>query len=493
MNKKPFRILLVEDDANIREYIRTLINDSDAECAVVAEADNGADGVRIAKSIMPDIIITDILMPIKNGIELLDELSGYDFEAIVISAYDDFEYTRASLRHNVTDYLLKPVKPDELFRVLDVVCRKISDKAPRINSESLLQVQSYYIRDLLYNANSDNPNVLLELLPPVSAPYIAVVYLTSANSALLQSAVYDSFRDIIPIDFSPDGLFVIHSSNTPIDAQALCSRYKSAIDNELFTYIGIGVPKGAEENIITAIIAAYRCTEYQSVTDDARCFTLSRLPAPDCEVNEDKLYECFNELYQHLDNGDREKLEEVSDKLFIYAFFFGDFAHFKTLFMKFLFHLEQKYSSLFDVVQGPFGIDLKKCNNLIALKARAKDIFEQVMEQKESNAPKYHKLVLDAIALIRKNYASITIESASEALFISPSYLMYIFKKDTNESFNNYVINYRMTVAQQLLQDGKKVYEVSEAVGYKSVKFFSTIFKKKTGLSPSEYVKQHYR
>jgi len=94
--------------------------------------------------------------------------------------------------------------------------------------------------------------------------------------------------------------------------------------------------------------------------------------------------------------------------------------------------------------------------------------------------------------LIQENYRTVTIEQAAEQLFISPSYLMYLFKQDTGETFYNYIIDYRINIACKLLSEGKKIYEVSEMVGYKSVKFFSTIFKKRTGLTPSEYAKQNH-
>ena len=79
MNKN-IKILIVEDDANIRSYLRNLINNSDTNFAVIAEADNGLSGAQLAKKIMPDIIITDIFMPIMTGFEMLEELSEYNFE-----------------------------------------------------------------------------------------------------------------------------------------------------------------------------------------------------------------------------------------------------------------------------------------------------------------------------------------------------------------------------------------------------------------------------
>lgn len=484
-------ILIVEDDANIRSYLRNLINSSNSGFAVIAEADNGLAGAQMAKRIMPDIIITDIFMPIMTGFEMLDELADFHFETLILSGYDDFQYLKLALKYGVTDYLLKPINEKDLFDTLGSMREKLAGKRTQLNADTLHFVRSHYIRDLFRGSSRNiTPDIFLTLLSNNQNPFYAAVYLVSKDieTENMQSEIQSFFTGCDIIDFSENSLFVIHSSKTAFDVSKLYSDYLSHIQ---FTQIGISTPTTPNENIITSIFGAYRCVEYRLLFESNRIYTDSQLPKR--QVDTSTLYESFNSLYQHIENNDNKECDETLEILFADAFFFDDFANFKILIMKFLFHLENKYNTIFDTVSNSIEISIDKFENLSELKEHVKEIIKTVINEKNTEVQKYHRVVRDAISLIQEYYATITIEQAAEQLFISPSYLMYLFKQDTGETFYNYIIDYRISIACKLLLDGKKIYEVSEMVGYKSVKFFSTIFKKRTGLTPSDYAKQKHK
>ena len=100
------------------------------------------------------------------------------------------------------------------------------------------------------------------------------------------------------------------------------------------------------------------------------------------------------------------------------------------------------------------------------------------------------KIVADALDYISEHVADsdISIRTIAEGIDISESHLSHIFKKETDYTVNAYITRYRMRLAMKLLQDRKhKVYEVAEMVGYRDIAYFSSIFKKITGVNPSEY------
>ena len=99
------------------------------------------------------------------------------------------------------------------------------------------------------------------------------------------------------------------------------------------------------------------------------------------------------------------------------------------------------------------------------------------------------KYIEEAIAYLRAHYSEeLTIADAAAAINLSEGYLSRLFKKETEYTFNNYLTLYRIHTAMRLLQDcHKKVYEVSEEVGFADMTYFSTLFKKFVGLTPSEY------
>jgi two-component system response regulator YesN len=490
MKNKNINVLIVEDDANIRSYLRNLINNSDTCFAVIAEADNGLSGAKLAKKILPDIIITDIFMPIMTGFEMLDELSEYNFEVLILSGYDDFQYLKLALKYGVTDYLLKPINECDLFSTLESMKKKLTGQPISLNADTIHFVRSHYIQDL-FRSNTKNitPDIFMTLLTNTRGAYYAVCYIVPEPdfTGKLMADIAKQFTECDIIDFPPNGLFVIHNSTSIIDADMLYHKYLSLKN---LKHIGISIPSAPHENVLTAIFDAFRCVEYQRVFNTLRCYKSSLIPERKISVN--NLYENFNALYLHIDNNDITECINTIDILIADGFFYNDFTNFKLLIMRFLFHLENKYTTLFDTISNSIEIKIDKINDLVSLKQHMTEIIDTVINEKSNETQKYHKVVRDAISLIQENYATLTIEQAAESLFISPSYLMYLFKQDTGETFYNYIIDYRIQVACELLQKGQKIYEVSEMVGYKSVKFFSTIFKKRTGLTPSEYAKQNH-
>lgn len=142
------------------------------------------------------------------------------------------------------------------------------------------------------------------------------------------------------------------------------------------------------------------------------------------------------------------------------------------------------------------------CNEIEAISSAYKDAYTAsyfkllpgsscVVYTKEKDAVGFRREIREAINYIKNNYAKdITVELAAKELFISSSYLMHLFKDELGKTFNECITEYRIQVAKELLKDPQyKIYEVSENVGYGDVKYFSQVFKKVTGMSPSEYIK----
>jgi two-component system response regulator YesN len=100
-------------------------------------------------------------------------------------------------------------------------------------------------------------------------------------------------------------------------------------------------------------------------------------------------------------------------------------------------------------------------------------------------------IVRDVMDYIAKNYANnISVKSAAEALFVSESYLLHQFKEHSNKTFNDCLSKHRVLMAKKkLLDHDKRIYEVASEVGYQDVKYFSQIFKKRVGMTPSEFRK----
>ncbi len=115
------KLLVADDSPPARQVIRFLLHNSRIGAAVVAEAGNGAEAVRLALEKNPDIIFMDIKMPGGDGLAALQEIrrQGLHAPCIIVTAFDDLSYAQEAIRLGVTDFLLKPIRPEELSRALE--------------------------------------------------------------------------------------------------------------------------------------------------------------------------------------------------------------------------------------------------------------------------------------------------------------------------------------------------------------------------------------
>lgn len=114
-----YKVLLVEDEEIIRHGIRNSIPWESFDCCVAGEAGNGEEAEHMIEELRPDIVITDINMPVKDGLTMLAETKlQYDYAAIILTGYSEFEYAREAIRNGVSGYVLKPLNMNEMKEAL---------------------------------------------------------------------------------------------------------------------------------------------------------------------------------------------------------------------------------------------------------------------------------------------------------------------------------------------------------------------------------------
>ena len=119
MNRR-IKVIVADDERLIANNIAHRIEQTNAAFEVVARAGTGAEALELAREKLPDVVFSDIKMPEMDGIELIARLRALNpaILCVIVSGYNDFEYTRAAIRNSAVDYLLKPVNPDELKQLL---------------------------------------------------------------------------------------------------------------------------------------------------------------------------------------------------------------------------------------------------------------------------------------------------------------------------------------------------------------------------------------
>ncbi len=141
-----FRLLIVEDEDIIRKGLTYKVDWLKNNCVVIGSAVNGNDGLEKIKELKPDIVVTDVRMPFKDGITMLDEgLKFYDFETIIISGYSEFDYAKNAISLGVSEYLLKPID----FEKLDVAIQKLIGKIKTKQSQNKKQQYLHVYKEVL--------------------------------------------------------------------------------------------------------------------------------------------------------------------------------------------------------------------------------------------------------------------------------------------------------------------------------------------------------
>ncbi|WP_125141780.1 response regulator transcription factor [Clostridium transplantifaecale] len=114
-----YKVIVAEDEDIIRKGLVYSVPWADMDCSVVGEARNGVEGVELIKRLEPDIVMADINMPVMDGLGMIRETyEDYNYSAIILSGYSNFEYARTAIRYGVTGYLLKPLKKEDLLEAV---------------------------------------------------------------------------------------------------------------------------------------------------------------------------------------------------------------------------------------------------------------------------------------------------------------------------------------------------------------------------------------
>lgn len=123
-----FKVVICDDERIIREGLKQIIPWGDYHFNTIYTAKDGVEALSLIQQHQPELVITDIRMPRKNGVDLLNDIAHLDCNVIILSSYDDFEYMKAGIQHHVLDYLLKPVDHAQLEVILGRLVRTLLEQ-----------------------------------------------------------------------------------------------------------------------------------------------------------------------------------------------------------------------------------------------------------------------------------------------------------------------------------------------------------------------------
>jgi two-component system response regulator YesN len=531
------KVLIVDDEPKLREGLKFFIDWESYGYHVVDTAANGYDALSKYEQHHPDVVIADIRMPGMDGIQLIKALrkQDNDLHILILSGYADFDYAKKAITHRADGYLLKPVDEEELISYLETIKQAIELKemsaqwnntAKEYNREALISAlieQSTYTLSQNDDELAQDELVLYEqadelglLWPSYQILLISVQYEDESDTttaALLKKKLADLYEK------SNRGYsFTIHSLVGVLLKQPLLEVELQ----ELYTYIAeIVTPEAA---YFTAAISSrgYELQQVKTCFEEAkellrqhfildRGNILSNQLTNQCDdqcgdqLDEQETSEGFNKidtltfiekLYYAIDisNG------SLADKLIhrIGQYFVAEGFNEKIIKQRFAEILNVVFTKFVqkrseqDIKNVEFSdalAEIYEVRTLYELYEKANLIVKEMMSNTGPEGK--HQEVKIMLDLIQRNYSdNLKLETLAGVFNYNSAYLGKLFKNETGEYFNTYVDKVRIEKAKDFLEQGYKVYQVAEKVGYTNVDYFHTKFRKYVGTSPSAYRKE---
>ena len=522
-----YSVLMVDDEEDVIRAMQKKIDWESIGFRIMGYAHNGIEALDMAEQEAPDVVLTDIKMPYMDGLELAHNLKIMypTVRILIFSGFDEFEYAKEAIRLEVEEYILKPVDADELRRIF----MKIKESLDRDMDEkrNVQKLRDYYMESLpllqenfystLVEGNvseEDIPRFLSDYQIEMNSPmYAAVVIHTSTtqlpegiSSVLLTESVRRLAKEHLAQKW--DAMLFPHEGNIVVlapcrsqedvtritdEAEAFC-RLARHVSQALVT-IGIGKACRELSEIPESYRGAREAVSYRSLYGAGKAININEI-APGEERTPDNSQKKLHALFMAVKMSTPEAVRQEADA-YVQEMVSGvSLSMHRFMVMELVSSLYRFAVSNRINTEPIFGEDERLFRNVTNMDSKQLtdwlcNVSLQMQDQMQSNrADGAQTFVSKAVEYVRDNYSDqeLTIDKICGILGISAAYFSTTFKKETGKTFIAYLTDYRMEQAvQRLIERDEKTYVIASQVGYADPAYFSYVFKKKFGVSPSKY------
>ena len=529
------KVFLVEDEFVVREGIKNNIDWSGHGYDFCGEAGDGEVAYSMIQKLKPDIVITDIKMPFMDGITLSRMIKS-EFpwiEIIILTGYEDFQFAREAIKIGVSCYLLKPVNGESIMKEVDALSEKIREKkaereAAKRYEEEMRERTELDKRDFfntLIKGGKNTTELFAEskkLSIDITALRYNVVLLKIwsdkhdvgeySNSVL---RVEDGVRRIADengalfFDFTVEGTALLFKGDDDNDIQKKIDRAIESM-KELFSgykhirYFGaIGQTVGRVTEIHTSFDWASRAFAHMYLTSDNGFLVGSKE-----DLRPENNVEILSEINpQHMDRRIMKRFLRAGDAAEIPFFLqeylnnIGDQVLRSSMLRQYI--AMDVYFCVADFSVNELGLSKDELEAKVRFPAgeilsgedNTHDYLSEIIHialdlREDHSLSRYHDVMKDAIAYISEHYSDeeLSLNTLAAQVNFSPNHLSSIFKQETGQPFIKYLTDYRMDMAKELLRrTSKKSNEIGIMVGYKDPHYFSYLFKKTQGVTPTQF------
>ncbi len=532
-----YKVLIIDDESIIRKGIKNIINWKQLDCEVCADACDGIEGIELIKTYLPEIIITDIHMPGLDGINMIKQVKDIvpNSKIIILTGYRDFDYVHEAIKCGAYDFLLKPTKIEELTSVLAKAVNEISEqeiKHQEVDRFRLLFEQSIPIlrerllHDIIYGINT-NENEIIEkmklfkidiknfVLVIMENDYDEKSTSTQYDKHLCQFGIVNSFQEIfaekyevisIMLNKSRVGFIIQKADKSPIDISEVserCGYLQEVITNGF----GFTVTIAVSSNGVSAMELTEKhkeclgSLEYKSYIGNNAIIQYNDLNSFFRYEDYSTLDNYQKQLLESIKSGNESLVKVSTQNIFRYIaannininylknFYYSTLSSINDIRITVLAaETDKKHEEGKDIASLLQLIE--KCDSLEELNSLLEEVAFRIAAKVNNYNNRSIKLVLrKAIEYIHEHYnEQVTLNEVADSIYVSTFYISRMFKKELGKNFVDYLNDVRIEKAKELLKDVKyKTYEVADLVGISDPHYFSKLFKKHSGITPSEY------
>jgi len=508
-------MLVVDDDKFERDGVKFLVDKYGFDLAI-AEADSGESALDYIERHEVDILFSDIRMKGMDGLRLAEKVRemGRPIKVIFMSAYGEFEYAQRAIDLKAIRYILKPVQVSEFIKVVSQVIQLCEEE--RQTKAQQERLEESYRKEVRYEKQKLLTDLIIgkteveeqecELPMPIAGfdgyRYVRMLMLDSRSR----------FFDRLDLDFERQlshlirrGFDLVHLNE--FQSLLLVEAYEEE-SKETLTELGQHLIRWFREMygrdmtvVVSGLVedAKQLYKEYNAMEtmlenkfffDESTVLLANRASFASTDMTT-AVTEALEELVGNLQRSRYDMANLRFDQLFDML---QNSDHFSVIYVKYV--CTEIVKAIFDASAkknaNQFKDNLEKIyrtTKLSDLRKVVLSILEENEAPVDSAGDSTSKAIEEVVRTIEREYASdLSLDSLAEKVFLSPSYLSYLFKKQKGISINKYITLFRMEQAKQLLlTTNRKIVDIGKDVGYVNFPYFSSLFKNHYGKTPSQF------
>lgn len=529
-----YKVLIIDDEPIIRKGLTNIISWNQLGCAICGEAQDGEAGEALIRELRPDIILTDIRMPKADGFTMVREIRDLvpRSKVIILTGYRDFNYAQEAIKLGAFDFILKPTKIEELTSVIQRAVRALDIEQHRddemhrfkaLYEKNIPLMREKLLYNLLYGLYSNDADIagqMDHLDLKIDRFMLGLIDNESREDKdgydlqLYQFGIISTLEEVLAREFTliPLALnsrwiiFVVNSPNKGnFDLERLHQKLtylQEMIENCFSFTVSIALSSVGQgyKDIPAKFRECRQALAHRFYLGGNALISYQDLDAFFKISDHSSLEASQKQLLEQIKAGNRETAEETVEAIrsYVIALRADEKAYIKSFYLGTLSAINSIRSSLMTSKDNQVEIQgitslypmIDSCENVIDLN----DILKEASIKAAENINGYNRnnmklLVKSAVDYLKAHYQeSITLNEVASKLFISSYYLSRMFKKETNQNFVDFLNEIRVEKAKELLKDIQfKTYEVADAVGISDAHYFSKLFKKYAGVTPTEF------